>query len=153
MWENKKEWKVKVNKVDKMYHLVFLYMSQCFRVVSWSNPFAGWPNYGDSSKKNWGPILIVYFSLFAMKVFNVRSLNGFATPIHSQLSLKVKSLLSGFVQSNLPHLQMCALLTHSSSKHLLEAWLSEFYRTSAESLLGNSDCLFVGHHIPKKLWV
>ena len=58
---------------------------------------------------------MVYFSLFAMKVFNVRSLNGFATPIHSQLSLEVKSLLSGFVQSNLPHLQMCALLTHSVS--------------------------------------
>ena len=79
----------------------------------------------------WGPISIVYFSLFAMKVFNVRSLNGFATPIHSQLSLKVKSLLSGFVQSNLPHLQMCALLTHSASKHLLEARLSEFYRRGA----------------------
>ena len=96
---------------------------------------------------------MVYFSLFAMKVFNVRSLNGFATPIHSQLSLEVKSLLSGFVQSNLPHLQMCALLTHSASKHLLEARLSEFYRRGEWSPRGKSDRLFVGHHFPKKLWV
>ena len=39
-WEDKKEWKVKVNKVDKMYLFVLLYMPQCFRVVSLSNPFA-----------------------------------------------------------------------------------------------------------------